>query len=175
MYHTIHNSSCDGKRFQWSALMKVTRNSWNVNETCLKLSNRLHYHQLVTCLSLHTINQSIKFPCRQYPRRSRAQWHDSQMGVQQQNQWSSSITSMGHLACWCQWRKTKSKRCVFRCFLMVATELSECTDSGRLFQSKGAQEWKVLAPVFVFTLETDRLIPLLDLSERGSSDAASME
>ena len=30
--------------------------------------------------------------------------------------------------------KAKSKRCVFRYFLKVATELAEQTDSGRLFQ-----------------------------------------
>ena len=43
--------------------------------------------------------------------------------------------------------KTESKRCVFRYFLKVATELAERTDSGRLFQRDGAQEWKALAPV----------------------------
>ena len=37
-------------------------------------------------------------------------------------------------------RKAKSKRCVFRYFLKVATELAERTDSGKLFQRDGAQE-----------------------------------
>ena len=36
--------------------------------------------------------------------------------------------------------KAKSKRCVFRCFLKVATEMAERTDSGRLFQSDRAHE-----------------------------------
>ena len=52
-------------------------------------------------------------------------------------------------------RRAKSKSCVFRCFLKVATEMAEQTDSGRLFQRDGAQEWKALAPVLVFTLGTD--------------------
>ena len=47
--------------------------------------------------------------------------------------------------------KAKSKRCVFRYFLMVATEMAERTDSGRLFQRDGAQEWTALAPVLVLT------------------------
>ena len=62
-----------------------------------------------------------------------------------------------------------------RCFLKVATETAERTDSGRLLQRDGAQERKPLAPVLVLTLGTDRLIPLLDLSERDESDVASME
>ena len=36
--------------------------------------------------------------------------------------------------------EAKSKRCVFRYFLKVATELAEWTDSGGLFQRDGAQE-----------------------------------
>ena len=36
--------------------------------------------------------------------------------------------------------KAKSKICVFRCFLKVATEMAERTDNGRLFQRDGAQE-----------------------------------
>ena len=36
--------------------------------------------------------------------------------------------------------KAKSKRCVFKCFLKVATEVAERTDSGRLFQRDGAQK-----------------------------------
>ena len=72
-------------------------------------------------------------------------------------------------------RKAKSKRCVFTCFLKVATEMAERTDSGRLFQRDGAQEQKALAPVLVLTLGTDKLLSFFDLSERGGSDAASME
>ena len=60
-------------------------------------------------------------------------------------------------------------------FLKVATEMAEWTDSGGLFQRNGAQGWKVLAPEWVLTLGTGRLIPLFDLSEWDGSDAASME
>ena len=66
--------------------------------------------------------------------------------------------------------QAKSKRCVFRCFLKVATEMAEWTDSGRLFPRV-----KALAPVLVLTLETDRLLSLFDLSEQDRSDAVSME
>ena len=52
--------------------------------------------------------------------------------------------------------KAKSKKCVFRYLLKVVTELAERTDSGRLFQRDGAQEWKALAPVLVFTLKTQQ-------------------
>ena len=45
--------------------------------------------------------------------------------------------------------KAKSKRCVLRCFLKVATERAERTYSGRLFQKEGAQEWNTLVPVLV--------------------------
>ena len=61
--------------------------------------------------------------------------------------------------------KAKSKRCVFRYFLKVATEMAERTDTRRLFQSDGAQEWKALAPVLVLTLGTNKLLSLFDLSE----------
>ena len=43
--------------------------------------------------------------------------------------------------------------------------MAERTDSGSLFQGE-AQELKALAPVLVLILETDRVIPLFDLSER---------
>ena len=59
--------------------------------------------------------------------------------------------------------------------MKVATEMVEWTDNGRFFQRDGAQERKALAPVLVLTLGTDRLIPLLDLSEWDGSDGASME
>ena len=71
--------------------------------------------------------------------------------------------------------QAKSKRCVFRYFLKVATELAEQTASGRLFQRDGAQEWKALAPVLVLTLGTNKLLSLFDLSERKGIDAANMD
>ena len=71
--------------------------------------------------------------------------------------------------------KAKSKRCVFRYFLKVVAEMAEWTDSGRLFQRDGAQEWKALAPVLVLTLGADKLLSLFDLTEQERSDAASME
>ena len=71
--------------------------------------------------------------------------------------------------------KAKSKRCVFRYFLKVATELAERRDSGRLFQRDGAQERKALALVLVLTLGNDKLFSLFDLSEQEGIDAASME
>ena len=71
--------------------------------------------------------------------------------------------------------KAKSKRCVFTYSLKVATEMAERTDSVRLFQRDGAQEWKVLAPVLVLTLGTDKLLSLLDLREWEGVDVASME
>ena len=70
--------------------------------------------------------------------------------------------------------KAKSKRCVFRYFLKIATEMAERTDSG-LFQTDGALEWKALAPVLVLTLGTNKLLSLFDLSEREGVDEASME
>ena len=71
--------------------------------------------------------------------------------------------------------KAKSERCVFRCFLKVATEMAERAASRRLFQRDGAQESKALVPVLVFTLGTDRLLSLFDLGEQDESDAASTE
>ena len=121
-----------------------------------------------------SINQSIKLLYRQYPRRSQAQWHDSQISVQQQNRGNSSVTSTGRGEWRYLWGKAKSKRCIFKCFLKVATELAERTDGGRLFQRDGAQEWKALAPVLVLTLGTDKLLSLFDLSEREGIDAAGM-
>ena len=58
---------------------------------------------------------------------------------------------------------------------MVATELAERTDSGRLFQRDGAQEWKALAPVLVLTLGTDKPLSFFDISEQEGIDMASME
>ena len=67
--------------------------------------------------------------------------------------------------------KAESKRC----FLKVTTEVAEWTDSGKLFETDGAREWKALVLVLVLTLGTYRPIPLFDLSERDRSDVASME
>ena len=53
--------------------------------------------------------------------------------------------------------------------------MAERTDSGRLFQRDGAQEWKALAPVLVSTLVTNLLLSLFDLSEQDGSDATSKE
>ena len=53
--------------------------------------------------------------------------------------------------------------------------MGEWTDSGRLFQREGAQEWIALAPVLVLTLGTDKLLSLFDLYEREGIDGASME
>ena len=44
--------------------------------------------------------------------------------------------------------------------------MAEWTDSGRLFQRDGAQEWKALAPVLVLTPGTDKILSLFDLIER---------
>ena len=44
-------------------------------------------------------------------------------------------------------RRTKLKRCVFRCFLKAATEMTERTDSGRLFQRDRYQSEKLYACV----------------------------
>ena len=41
--------------------------------------------------------------------------------------------------------KAKSKNCVSRCFLKVALEGAERTDSGRLLHAEGAQKWNALA------------------------------
>ena len=61
--------------------------------------------------------------------------------------------------------EAKSKKYVLRCLLKVAAEAAEWTGSGRLFKQEMAQELKVLAPVLVLILGTDRVIPLFDLSE----------
>ena len=62
-----------------------------------------------------------------------------------------------------------------RCFLKVATEMAEWTDSGRLFQREVAQKGKALVSLLVMTLGTDSLTPLLDHSECDGSDVATME
>ena len=50
---------------------------------------------------LQSVNQAIKFIWHQYLRLSQTEWCNSQIGAQQLNWWSSSITSMGHQACRC--------------------------------------------------------------------------
>ena len=50
--------------------------------------------------------------------------------------------------------KARSKRYVLRHFLKVATEVDKRTDSGKLFQTEGAQELNDLFPALVLTLGT---------------------
>ena len=64
--------------------------------------------------------------------------------------------------------KRPNQRDVFRCFLKVATETAERTDSGRLFQRDGAREWKALAPVLVLTLGTNKLLSLISVNVKES-------
>ena len=131
-------------------------------------------HGQFECSGLYhqSINQISIVPISPW---SQAQWRNSWIDVQQQNRWNSSMASTGCWMCWCLRGKAKSKRCVFICFLEVATEMAEQTDSGRLFQRDGAQEWTALAPVMVLTPRglTDYYRCLI--SERGGSDASSME
>ena len=53
--------------------------------------------------------------------------------------------------------------------------MAERTDSGRLFQRDGAQEWNALSSVLGSTLGTDGLIPLFVLSEQDGSYTARIE
>ena len=64
---------------------------------------------------------------------------------------------------------------VLRRLLKVATEVTERTNSGRLFQREGAHELKALAPVLVLILGMDRVIPLFDLSQRDGREMAIKE
>ena len=92
------------------------------------------------------------------------------------SRWSRSVTSTGSRAHPCLWGgEAKSKRYVLRRLLKVATEVAERTDSGRLFQREGAHALKALAPVLVLILGTDRVIPLLDLSESDKREVAIKE
>ena len=71
--------------------------------------------------------------------------------------------------------KARSKRYVFRHFLMMETEVDEWTDSGKLFQREGAQELHDIFAALVLSLGTDKVIPLFDLTERDGSGVASKE
>ena len=53
--------------------------------------------------------------------------------------------------------------------------MAERTDCGKLFQREGAQELKTIAPVLVLILGTDRVIPLLDISESDGREVAITE
>ena len=64
-----------------------------------------------------SINQSIKLLCRQYPWQSQAQWHDSQISVQQQNRGNSSITWTGHGEWRYLWGKGQIKEMCLQIFL----------------------------------------------------------
>ena len=114
------------------------------------------------CYQKHqSINQSNFYSgC---PRRSQAQWCNSRIRVQQQNRWCSSVTSMGHQACWWLWGMANQKSCVLRCFLKVATEMAERDIQQQVVPKR--QEWKGLAPLLVLTLGKDRVIHLFDLSD----------
>ena len=57
----------------------------------------------------------------------------------------------------------------------MATEVAERTHSGRLFQRQGAHELKALAPVLVLILGMDRVIPLVDPSERDGREVTIKE
>ena len=69
----------------------------------------------------------------------------------------------------------KSKRHLLRRLLKVATEVAEWTDNGRLFQRERVQELNALAPVLVWILGMDRVIPLFDLSEHDGREVAIKE
>ena len=122
------------------------------------------------CLQCHqSVNQISIAPI------SPAQWRDSWIGVQQQNQWSSSVTSTGHRVCWCQ-RGIGQVKEMCRDMFLKGSNWNDWMDRQRqVVPKRRAQEWKALRPVLVLTLRTDGLIPLFDLSERDGSDAASME
>ena len=58
------------------------------------------------------------------------------LSINQSNFYSANIPGEARLS----GGKAKSKRCVLRCLLKVATEMAERTDSERLFQRDRAQE-----------------------------------
>ena len=119
------------------------------------------------------INQS-NFYSANIPGEARLSGANSWISTQQQNRWSSFAKSTGHRVWQRLWGKA-IKEMYLEMFFEGTTEMAEWTDSGRLFQRDDTQEWKALAPELVLTLGTDRLTPLFDLSEQGTSDAASME
>ena len=53
--------------------------------------------------------------------------------------------------------------------------MDERTDSGKLFQREWVQELNDLFPALVLTIDTDKVIPLCDPSERDGSGVASKE
>ena len=53
--------------------------------------------------------------------------------------------------------------------------MAEWKDSRRLFQREGSQELKALVPVLVLNLGKDRVVPLLDLTERDEREVAIKE
>ena len=71
--------------------------------------------------------------------------------------------------------KANSKRCVFRCFLKVATEIAVWTDSRRLFQRDGHKNEKLLHLCWSLPKRPTNYYRFFDLSEREGSDVASME
>ena len=57
---------------------------------------------------------------------------------------------------------------------MLLDEGADQTKRGSLFHRVGPQERKPLAAVLVLTLETEKLIPLFDLSERDGTDGVNI-
>ena len=68
--------------------------------------------------------------------------------------------------------EAKSKRSVFKASPETATDVDERANSAR---REGVQDLNALAPALVLILGTDRVIPLIDLSEGDGRDAASKE
>ena len=60
--------------------------------------------------------------------------------------------------------KARSKTYVLKHFLKVATEVDERTDSGKLFQTEGAQELNDLFPAVVLTLGTKWFLYLISVN-----------
>ena len=72
--------------------------------------------------------------------------------------------------------KAASKRCVLRRFLKISVGVAQWTDSRRLFQREGAQKWRTLVPVLVFTYGlTEWLLCLISMIWMIKSDVASLE
>ena len=78
-------------RQQWELSSKVPLCVWTMNVgLCMCV-----YVALCVYVRMY---QSIKFLWHQYPRRSQAQWRNSQIRVQMRSRWSRSVTSTGSRA-----------------------------------------------------------------------------
>ena len=71
--------------------------------------------------------------------------------------------------------KAKSKRCIFRYFIKVATELAERKNSGRLFQRDESTRVKSSSTSIGLDPKDWQTIIIVWLSEREGIDAARME